>query len=305
MASRLERLFDLYSRDLERYAPSLKECFGCPICLRGFRKVRRLGDVVGEEHIVPEALGGRLITLTCRQCNSDHGAKLDAHLVQRVLVEANRIPVRVRMKMGSASMGAEMDGAPDPAGPISIRGVKKQSDEKQVEQIKELLRDGKTEIKLHMSLGYNENRSLVALVRSAYLLMFRTFGYRYVFDASAATVREQLKNPMEKTAKLDGIMWRIEETIPEEADLCIMHTPEWLRSFFIVLRLDEQRHVAGVTLPPPGTDGSDLYPRLRAPDTQGKKLLHPLPIPTNGFLPFLQAWRFAIRESGGDAPLRE
>lgn len=53
--------------------------------------------------------------------------------------------------------------------------------------------------------------SPVALLRSAYLLMFCTFGYRYVLDASAAPVREQLHNPLVQTRVLDGVSWRLDD----------------------------------------------------------------------------------------------
>ncbi len=37
-----------------------------------------------EEHIIPESLGGKLVTLSCKSCNSTYGSKLDSHLVQMV-----------------------------------------------------------------------------------------------------------------------------------------------------------------------------------------------------------------------------
>jgi hypothetical protein len=299
MPSRLERLFDYYAADLRRFAPKYTEHFGCPLCCRVFKKVDKLRDIVAEEHVVPGQLGGRIVTLTCRSCNSEHGAKLDAHLVQRVRIEANKRPMRTRFKMGTASFGAEMYARTGPGDPIAIATNRKQSGPRQVDEVKRLLREGKETITLNVNLGYNENRSLVALVRSAYLLMFRTFGYRYVLDSSAKIVREQLQNPIRKMPVLSGIMWRLTDAVPAGITLAIMYAPESTRSFLAILRLDDDtEHVAAVTLPPPGMDGSELYPLLLLPEAQGSKTLQPLPIPKRGFLPFVETWRFVVDDKG-------
>ena len=303
MPSRIQRLVDRYSADLQRFAPDWRQHFACPLCCRVFAIAPDVRDTLAEEHILSRQLGGRIVTLTCRACNSQHGAKLDAHLVQRVRIEANKRPMKVRFKMGTASMGAEMDAMPKTVDPIEIRAVAKQSDPRQIEELQRILLEGNTKIDLHMSLGYNENRSMVALVRAAYLLMFRTFGYRYVFDPSAAPVRRQLQDPVQRTPILDGVIWRIPAAIPVGSSLAIMHSPESTRSFFVILSLDQDSgHVAGVALPPPGTDGSELYQRLRLPEFQGPKTLHPLPLPKHGFFPFGETWRYVLDQVSTDNP---
>lgn len=294
MSQRLERLFDYYAGDLRRFAPKFANHFGCPLCHRALEKVSALEDVVAEEHIVPEQLGSRMITVTCRQCNSQDGGKLDAHLIQRVLLEARKRPAKIRMKVGRATMGGEMILPADSRAPIHFRGVRKQSDPRQVEQIKRLI-ESKKKIGLKANLGYNENRSLVALVRSAYLLMFRTFGYRYVLDRSGLAVRKQIQNPVERTPVLNGIMWRVPDSVPSGHTLAIMREPEGIRSFVAILRLDDDtRHVAAVTLPAPGTDGSELDPQLILPEAQGEKTVQPIPIPKRGFMPFVEAWNYVV-----------
>jgi hypothetical protein len=295
MPSRLERLFDYHAADLHRLAPKYGEHFGCPLCCRVFKRVADLRDIVAEEHVVSRKLGGRIVTLTCRTCNSEHGTELDAHLVQRVHIEANKVPMRARVKMGTAAFGAEMFAPREPGAPIKINGIRKQSDPRQDAELERLAREGQETINLKLKFGFNANRSVVALVRSAYLLMFRTFGYRYVLDASAAVVREQLQNPTQKGPVLNGIMWRVTDPVPPGNTVAIMHTPESTRSFFVILSLDKDTgHVAGVTLPPPGSDGAELYPRLLSPEARGQKALDPLPIPKKGFLPFHQTWRYIV-----------
>ncbi len=305
MSSRLERLFDYYAADLERFAPKYGGHFACPLCCRVFKKAEKLREIVAEEHAVPSQLGGRVVTLTCRGCNSHGGATLDAHLIQRVRIEANKLPMRTRFKIGTAAFGAEMYAQRDPGTPIKITVIEKQSDPLQVKEVQRLLEEGQATINLNVKFDYNENRSVVALVRAAYLLMFRTFGYRYVLDASAAVVRKQLENPVQRTAVLDGIMWRITDAVPAGSTVSILQAPPSTRSFFVIMTLDkETKHIAGVTLPPPGTDGSDLYPYLQSPEARGTKNANPLPIPKRGFLPFLETWRYFIEdeEAGSAAP---
>lgn len=290
MASRLDRLFGYYAADLHRLAPKHNDHFGCPLCCRVFERAADLGDIVAEEHVLSRRLGGRIVTLTCRDCNNRHGTELDAHLVQRVLVEAKKVPIRTRVKIGAASFGAETYLRTEPGELNEIVGIRQQSDPRQDAELERLGLEGREPVHLSLKFGYNPNRSVVALVRAAYLLMFRTFGYRYVLDVSAKVVRDQLQNPTQKGPVLEGVMWRITDLLPSGSTITIMHTPESTRSFFVVLSLDRDTgHLAGVTLPPPGSDGLEFYSRLLAAGP-GQKAVTPLPIPPRGFLPFEKTW---------------
>src|SRR5215203_478907 len=92
--ARLAALFRLYAADLER-AEGLQHTFRCPLCLSDFRHAPEapLDQIVAEEHVVPKALGGRIVTLTCRRCNNTHGSALEKHLIQRVRVLGREVPV--------------------------------------------------------------------------------------------------------------------------------------------------------------------------------------------------------------------
>lgn len=288
--ARLEALFDLYAADLKRFAPTLAGQFGCPLCLAPIPRSVPLRNVVAEEHVIPSALGGRITTLTCRRCNNDlGGSQLESHLVQRVLVEACKRPIDVTLTMQGAVMRGEMPVRSSPDEPHPIRGIGKRSDPRQVAAIQELMKAPKDEIHLDLNFGYSERRALVAVLRAAYLLMFRTFGYRYLLDASAKPVREQILNWKRDLPVLDGITWRVGEPFPSESMVALMRQPEKLRCFMVLLHLDaETRHTAGVSLPVPGSDGEDLYARIREYRSSGTKTTvtaTPLLLP-DGFLPF-------------------
>lgn len=82
-----EEMFSRLAVDLAATRPGLVDSVLCPLCLRslGRETLNSQGDDrLTVEHIVPSALGGGLITLTCKKCNNSHGSEVDAHLVQMV-----------------------------------------------------------------------------------------------------------------------------------------------------------------------------------------------------------------------------
>ena len=78
---RLGRMFEAYASNLSSFAPSLQNIFGCPLCFRGFTRDALESEGLTEEHIISRELGGRLITITCKECNSQGGSELDVELV--------------------------------------------------------------------------------------------------------------------------------------------------------------------------------------------------------------------------------
>ena len=149
---------------------------------------------------------------------------------------------------------------------------------------------------LHGSFDYNHHRSLVALVRAAYLLMFRYFGYRYVLDDSAKPIRWQIENPMVTTPVLDAIMWRSNFSIPAPSAATIVQKPVRLHGFVIMLELDaDSNHQATVGLPPPGMDGSIFYNALRSRSSRGRITAKFIPVPVGEFLPYVELYQLLTR----------
>jgi hypothetical protein len=294
---KLDALFRLYAADLERLIPEHRGCFACPVCLRVIERQSDLRLVVAEDHIVPEALGGNISTLTCRPCNNGSGSALESHLVQHVLVEARKRPHRGTIDIDGAVHRVELYPPESPDQPFRIVGMPKQSDRRQIQAAEQRMAEGAKEIKLDMSMGYIQLRSAVALIRSAYLLMFRTFGYSYVLDASAQPIREQLANPLVETPVLRGVSWRVDSDHPptEQTRLTIAVSP--LQCFVAFLRLcDEPRHLAAVTLPPPGV-GMPFYDSLATKSQmQGFWILR-LP---DGFLPFMGVWGYVLAHDANE-----
>ncbi|MBN2502846.1 MAG: HNH endonuclease, partial [Anaerolineales bacterium] len=71
-----EKLFDLYSTSLAINS-NLTDWFICPLCHRGFKKEHL--ESLTLEHIIPQSLGGKLVTLTCWKCNKRVGQVLTGY----------------------------------------------------------------------------------------------------------------------------------------------------------------------------------------------------------------------------------
>lgn len=295
MSTRLERLVEVYASDLARLAPAHNGQFGCPVCLRAFAGRSNMSDVVSEEHVIPRALGGRLITLTCRECNNSAGSELDSHLVRRVRIESGD-PVAFRMSVGDAVQRGEFFSRTD-CDPYTLRIVAQQSDPKQEAETVRLLTNGIDEINLTLNFGYVPIRSTVALIRSAYLLMFRTFGYRYVFDKSTEVLRNQIASPLEETNLVRAVTWELNSEVPEQTCLAVTRWSDNTHSFLALLKLDvNSNRMAGVVIPPPNVDGEAFYQRFAALENKSMCNLSWFE-PGDTFLPLLKVWRHYSEET--------
>ena len=76
-----KRLFLIAAADLTELRPETVDEVVCPLCLARFGIDAVEDGRLSREHIVPSALGGKLLTLTCRLCNNTLGSDLDRHLV--------------------------------------------------------------------------------------------------------------------------------------------------------------------------------------------------------------------------------
>ena len=198
MAPNLDTLLSRCEADLLQIWPNAKRGFVCPICLRFFARTENLTKSVSIEHIVPDALGGRVTTLTCRRCNNTAGTQLDSHLVERVRVEGRSKPILADVEFRGTKFRGEVHLPESASDSFRIYGIPIQSDPREINGFFSLLDEGiwhGQELKLRLERKYVPVRSAVALLRSAYLLMFRLFGYRYVCDRSAVVVRESISQP--------------------------------------------------------------------------------------------------------------
>jgi len=190
------RLFSRLSEDLATVAAEYSGFVACPLCLRLFP-----GDAIDledpeltEEHIIPGELGGTITTLTCKRCNNTHGSKIDAHLIQMLRSRdsfaglSNR-PFRGRIEIGGLTVPTDIDwkASVGEMTTFSLRQFKPSVHE----AIQNQMRDGSVKtINVSISFDYIPGRTNIALLRIAYLAMFREIGYGYILSPAASVIRE-------------------------------------------------------------------------------------------------------------------
>lgn len=302
MSPRLETLLTRYEADLMRFVKGTERGFLCPICLRFYSRSEDHTENISIEHIVPSALGGTATTLTCRQCNNTAGSQLESHLIQRVQVEGGMKPIDARVEFCGTAFRAEVHLPNSTGHAIELAGIQKQSDPREIAKFGNLLSEGIWDgqnLKLDLELGYAPLRSLAALVRSAYLLMFRLFGYRYVFDRSAAVIRQSIAEPLVETDVLKGVLWRGSFRPPAETSVSIVTEPKEFRSYMIFLTLDENHeHVSAITLPPPNTGAEFFHTLGKVGNPTTFNLRHLGSGRNEEILPLDEVWQYVTNDGG-------
>lgn len=201
------KLFSPLSEDLATINAKYRGFVECPLCLRLFAEeaIDLEPPQLTDEHIIPGELGGDTTrTLTCKRCNNVHGSKIDAQLIQmlrsRDAIEglSNR-PFPGRIEIGGIEFPTDIDWKAS-VGKMTTFELR-QFNPVQHEAMKDQLRDGSVKtIKVSLNFGFIPERINIALLRIAYLTMFREFGYNYILSPAASVVREII-NSFEKCPK--------------------------------------------------------------------------------------------------------
>lgn len=267
---RLEQLFDAYSRNLGIHMPKFGGLFICPLCLRGFNKVALRDRSVTEEHVVPSSLSGRIVTLTCAECNNKHGSGLDAH-----------IHTKMRMKdvfqgLRSHTAAITVDGARMAASitmpqytegktpTLTIEGLPDKSAPRHTDHVEKALLAGTRQVTLTYTFKLSIPKSQSALLRMAYLMMFHYFGYFYPRLKVARQLREIIEHPVDRSPFYRGIQ-ELPSPPPRPNCIGILTDPRDAGAFvcFLKLKSDAERHFAVLL---PGLDQEDpleLYENLK------------------------------------------
>ena len=186
----------------------------CPICLTPFTKMQvEYGKKVTLEHAPPEALGGKVVCLTCADCNNsasriDHAAKMaqkarDDHVSGRgTWVEVDFFGAGITsgyLRPMNDEMAARLAKQPVPTSINQLRGGVMKIPARRLGP--EL--DEKKGIRFRIKRPESHHVA-VSWLRSAYLLVFSLLGqegYRYAQSPALQPIREQIMNPDEVRIK--------------------------------------------------------------------------------------------------------
>jgi len=206
-----------------------------------------------------------VVTLTCRDCNSEAGYRLESHLIRRLerddfISGVSKKPQPARVSIGEGEIGGEAHRYPDR---IELHGILEISNPKLHALAVSTLQSGAMplDVQLRLPSGYEARRSWVAILRMGYLLAFCYFGYEYILHPSAQQVREQILRPDDEIVPPTAVAWPRE--VPHGGNVIgLLYEPSELRCFFALLRLSSAvvRH-ARVVLPGLDDDSQDIYRR--------------------------------------------
>ncbi|RTQ52313.1 hypothetical protein EJV47_04635 [Hymenobacter gummosus] len=289
---RKKALFNLFSQNLEwvkqhpsiAFKPDFSHGYICPLCFDVFFD-KDLSSVVKNpltvEDIPPVSLGGKPIALTCKNCNSKSGHKLDVHLLNRLLeIDSHSFLPNSKTKAKFEVNGNTVNGTfeVDDSGVVKMNLLPSHSNPVQAERFMSDMFPPRT---IYNPLFYpekmfdngyesptfnvkfnetsNERRAQVALLRIGYLIAFAVLGNGFLINGNLFKVREQILKPDEQI--LPEVFW-VNREFPEETEgINIVTLPKELRCFLVIFRLKtpSQSRQFAVILPGPSEPGLQVY----------------------------------------------
>lgn len=266
--------------NLSLYHPHVRQLFLCPICreLYGPETLATPDPQVTVAHIVPEAVGGREWTLTCKRCNSDIGSRYDSHLVKEhrfAQWERGGRPLPARLRSSGAEIGVEIERS---GGGWTFRLISNQTDPAESQAFFEGAQKWHGFRFTATLPQFNTKARQIALVHSAFLMMFRMFGYEYVLSPEAESIlgvlREKRNAQEEGDAARGKPRCAVVKVKPDTNDAMrqlptvgLLVQPPEFRCFAVSLPDPrDQNAVRMATLPGFGQRGVDCYERILSTD---------------------------------------
>ena len=207
-------LFNIYSNNLHflkehgyliNIQLKFERTFICPICLRQFSE----GDLDSKslnmltiEHAPPESLGGSGGTMTCKECNSVAGTEIDAYLVGRLRELDSRgfLPnTETRARVTSGDITVQGKITVDKDGIMTMTHDAKHNHPVKLANFIDRVGPDSNPI-IHIEFANKNNkisfhRWQIGLLKTAYLLLFKKFGYAFILDKVYDPIRQQIHNP--------------------------------------------------------------------------------------------------------------
>ncbi len=194
MKQRIEIALKL-SEDLSKFDGNLKGKFMCPVCGDTFEATDEAN--ITDAHIIPEAAGGKELTLLCRSCNSTFGANQDRWFGEYLNISLSKDKTILSAKTKSKYL--QLNGE-------KVRGEIKEMDDGDIHVY--LYENHNPPGKLEaLKLGPSMNMSFkiplsektkhieIGYLTAAYLLWFKQMGYSWALQSHLNQIKEQIKNP--------------------------------------------------------------------------------------------------------------
>lgn len=230
------KLFRAMSTDIATVCPEITAEVACPLCMRRFTVDSIEDGRLSLEHVIPSALGGNVVTLTCTKCNNTDGTELDRNLVSAMQAldgfEGRGAGLNAVWHNPTGHVVANVDWRVGTGEATSIKIVGKASNTAGIDAIRAQLCDG-AEFALTFNLGFVPEKYWRAAFRSAYLAAFERFGYAYLVSDNARLVREVLDGTNAAPAT---ILQAFPELEPQKQTFIIPIRGKW-PGIVVILRL--------------------------------------------------------------------
>lgn len=210
-----KKLFSIYSKNLSFYRPNLQDKFLCPVCQDIFSQEDLQPEklVIALAHVVPESIGGKLLTLVCGRCDNTEGHEHDIHLATEKKFfdekKQNKTEIYGFFKPEECrgiNIMIDFAGMREPHPHMSIfnpPGIPLAVWRSYVQQLDHTPGEHKFSLEFKGPALDLEKRNR-SLIYAAFLMMFYQFGYEYVLSENGNYLRQviagELQSPDFKNA---------------------------------------------------------------------------------------------------------
>jgi hypothetical protein len=222
--------------------PPAGEHYLCPCCMRVCGREALSDGTLTIEDVPPKSVGGRWLVLTCKQCNSTAGTRLDeqARLREEQLdFLAGRVPERAlaaEIMVGDSTTEGDIRHVGDA---LLLLVDPKRSDPRQHAEMTKTLDQWAAGGRPGGLMGFGLTkrahvvRARLSWLRAAYLVAFAALGWRYICMPYLAQLRAQLADP--DATLLPPLALFNPDGMPGSRDLVVVQEPYALRSLAVVL----------------------------------------------------------------------
>ncbi|MBD0403244.1 HNH endonuclease [Flammeovirga sp. EKP202] len=156
---------------------------------------------LSEEHVPQNALGGKVIVLTCKDCNNDYGQNVDHHLVNGFKFE-NYFKFKQGEKYarqinnGGVIVNAEVELIKEDTLDVKIYDSKKKrfNPPSTIKNFTSTTSQGQTQYLVTPEKNFDDDKADIAILKNAYLMLFEKIGRKVIQSRSYTSVRRQLNN---------------------------------------------------------------------------------------------------------------
>jgi hypothetical protein len=190
------KIFHYGAKAAAKYRNGDASIYFCPICTIGYAEASTINGELTLEDVPPKSIGGKPILLTCKECNSGSGHKIDAAIANRnelinfakiVTGQKKGVMPSVTLSFGEIHVTTVLHVQST----FDIKPVKKANAPNTIENYKNHLMNFSNsgvsdfEFKLSKTLKYDDRLAKLGYLKSAFLIVFAWLGYRYAFDPTS------------------------------------------------------------------------------------------------------------------------